>query len=65
MGAEGEPSETAVLGVAVIRAIANTQGEVPMALAAAMRQRADSLFIPSNTVNAAEKKWLAEFALFE
>jgi putative ABC transport system substrate-binding protein len=65
-GAGGHPSETsetAALDVAVIKAIANTQAEVPTALAAALRQRADGLFIPSNPVNEAEKKWLAEFAL--
>jgi putative ABC transport system substrate-binding protein len=58
-----EPSETAALGVAVIRAIANTQAELPTALAAALRHGADGLYIPSTPVNEAQKKWLAEFAL--
>src|SRR4029453_5311423 len=51
------------LGVAVIRAIANTQAEVPAALAAALHQGADGLFIPSTPVNEDEKRWVAEFAL--
>lgn len=51
------------LGVAVIRAVANTQAEVPTVLAAALRQRADGLYVPANPVNAAEERMLAEFAL--
>lgn len=67
-GAGGDPwqnmeADTPALGVAVIRAVANTQAEVPKALAAALRQRADSLYIPANPVNAAEERLLAEFAL--
>jgi len=63
LGAGSGPSGEPALGVAVIWAIANTRAEVPTALAAALRHRADGLFIPSNPVNEADKDWIAEFAL--
>ena len=63
VGIGGQDEDIPALGVAVIGANANTQAEVPTALAAALRQRADGLFIPSTPVNEAEKRWIAEFAL--
>ena len=56
-------SEGPPLGLKVLRAPADTHVAVIEALAAALRQGADSLFIPANPVNAAEEKLLAEFAL--
>ena len=62
-GAGSGLSEAPPLGVTVITAIANTQAELPAALAVALRERADGLFIPSNGVNEADKQRLADFAL--
>jgi len=62
-GAGSGLSEAPPLGVTVITAIANTQAELPAALAVALRERADGLFIPSNGVNEAAKQRLADFAL--
>jgi len=67
-GAGGSPwqemeAATPPLGVTVLRTPANTHAEVSRALASALRQRADGLYIPANPVNAAEERLLAEFAL--
>ena len=60
---EDMEAATPPLGVTVVRAVANTNADVPKALAEALRQQVDGLYIPANPVNAAEEKMLAEFAL--
>jgi putative ABC transport system substrate-binding protein len=60
---EGMEVATPGLGVTVMRATANTHADLPKVLAEALRQQADGLYIPSNPVNAAEEKMLADFAL--
>jgi putative ABC transport system substrate-binding protein len=62
-GAGSLPPDAPIPGVAVIMAVANTAAQLPSALADALRQRADGLFIPSNGVNEAEKQRVADFAL--
>ena len=56
-------ADTSGSGVEMIWALANTHAEVPRALTAALRQGADSLFVPSTPVNEAVDRWLAGFAL--
>ena len=67
-GAGGDRSSrleagTPTLGVTVVSAPANTHHDVAAALAAALRQRADGLYVAPNPVNDAQRKVIADFTL--